>query len=219
MASPQVRSTIVRTPLSQQVRTVLLERMRSGDVPWGEPINEVKLADELGVSRTPLREALISLAATGHVANRDSQGFAYPQRNTDDLLAVAPVIAELEFLAVRLTDADDRKDLGQQLLTLAEEFAADSATHETLMVKDDEWHRLMISRCANTFLTSEIEAIRQQLHRYESLIVPTSATVTRVADEHRSIARNLRTDDVEAAGTALRLNWLNGVTRLLSVVS
>lgn len=54
-----------RTTLRSQVREELLGRMRSGDVRPGQSINEVQLAAELGVSRTPLREALIALESEG----------------------------------------------------------------------------------------------------------------------------------------------------------
>ena len=207
---------ITRRTLSAQVRDVLLERIRSGEVPWGESINEVRLSTELGVSRTPLREALISLASAGYLENRDGQGFFFLPHNASELTEVAPVIATLEALALRLTPQTELPRIGRELLRMAKAFAEDTAVHGTVMSKDDEWHQLMISMCPNQFLRGDIEGMRVTFHRYESLLVPTTTSIKRVAAEHQSIAKHLVERDLDAAAVALNENWSNGVRRLLA---
>lgn len=206
---------IQRKTLSAQVREVLLARIREGNVPWGESINEVKLSAELGVSRTPLREALTSLASAGYIESVQGLGFSYPEMNISELREIAPVIAELEALALRLTPLAEIPRLGKELLRVAKAFVNDSEVHDRLMKADDEWHHLMISQCPNGFLINEIESIRQTLHRYESLLVPSTASVKRVADEHQRIAKAMIDKDLSEAETALHANWANGVSRLI----
>lgn len=210
---------IIRQTLRSQVRDVLLKRIRAGNVPWGEPINEVRLASELGVSRTPLREALIELAASGHILASDSQGFSFLEFNAAELMEVAPIIATLEALALRYTSTEEMAALGVQLLRTAKEFNQDQAIHKKLMKVDQEWHELMISGCPNEFLVNEISRIREEFHKYESLLVPSSASVARVAEEHVKIAECLAKADLQGASEALMTNWVNGARRILDASS
>lgn len=206
---------ITRKTLRSQVRDVLLQRIRSGEVPWGESINEVRLATELGVSRTPLREALIELAAAGYIENADSQGFAFLAFNASELNEVAPVIATLEALAIRITPPDELVPLARELRKMARAFGEDTASHDLIMQKDDEWHELMLSRCPNGFLRTQVSGIRETFHRYESLLVSSSASVARVAKEHQDIAECIGRRDLDGAAAALMTNWVNGARRLL----
>ena len=206
---------IVRQTLRSQVRDVLLQRIRAGSVPWGEPINEVRLASELGVSRTPLREALIELAASGHILSSDSQGFSFLEFNAAELMEVAPVIATLEALALRFTSKEDIIELADELLRTAKQFNENQTIHDKLMEIDQEWHELMISACPNEFLVNEISRIREEFHKYESLLVPSSTSVARVAQEHVKIAESLCKGDIDGASEALMTNWVNGARRLL----
>lgn len=210
---------IIRQTLRSQVRDVLLKRIRAGNVPWGEPINEVRLALELGVSRTPLREALIELAASGHILASDSQGFSFLEFNAAELMEVAPIIATLEALALRYTSTEEMAALGVELLRTAKEFNQDQAIHKKLMKVDQEWHELMISGCPNEFLVNEISRIREEFHKYESLLVPSSASVARVAEEHVKIAECLAKADLQGASEALLTNWVNGARRILDASS
>jgi len=213
---PEALMQITRKTLRSQVRDVLLQRIRSGNVPWGEQINEVRLAAELGVSRTPLREALIELAASGHIFASDSQGFSFLEFNAAELMEVAPVIATLEALALRLTSEEDLLILSAELLKTAKEFNENQAIHDKLMIIDQEWHELMLSSCPNEFLITEVASIREEFHKYESLLVPSSASVARVAEEHVKIAECLSKADLAGASEALMTNWVNGARRILN---
>lgn len=188
-------------------------------MPWGKPINEVKLASELGVSRTPLREALIELAASGHILSSDSQGFSFLEFNAAELMEVAPVIATLEALALHFTSKEDIIELSAELLRTAKQFNENQTIHDKLMEIDQEWHELMISACPNEFLVNEISRIREEFHKYESLLVPSSASVARVAQEHVKIAESLCEGDIEGASEALMTNWVNGARRILEASS
>ncbi|WP_454299390.1 GntR family transcriptional regulator [Salana multivorans] len=92
---------IQRKSLRSQVRRELLARMRSGAVVPGEGINEVQLAAELGVSRTPLREALIALESEGQIESEDGKGFRFVPLRAREFEELAPIMATLEGLALK----------------------------------------------------------------------------------------------------------------------
>jgi DNA-binding GntR family transcriptional regulator len=207
---------IKRHTLRAQIREELLARMRNGEVQPGEGINEVKLAAELGVSRTPLREALIILEGEGQVESEAGLGFRFLPLSRDELVELAPILAALEGLALDLSPVDELAAIGLELARLAGEFTADVARHSLVISKDDEWHGLMLGACPNRRLLGLIAGSRQAFHRYESLLVPGEAMIGRVAAEHAEIARCLVARDIPGAKAGLRVNWLNAAERLIA---
>ena len=206
---------IERKNLRSQVREELLARMRSGLVQPGEGINEVQLATELGVSRTPLREALNALESEGQIESENGKGFRFVPLSASEFQDLAPVMAALESLALELTPPDDLRRIGKQLEELAASFADELVEHQLVITKDDEWHSVMLSACPNSRLLAVIESVRSSFHRYESLLVPEDVKVERVAAEHAAIAKHLAAGDVPAAVEALKVNWMHGMKRIL----
>ncbi|WP_348789471.1 GntR family transcriptional regulator [Leifsonia sp. NPDC080035] len=207
---------IERKNLRSQVREELLARMRAGEVRPGESINEVALAAELGVSRTPLREALIALESEGQIESENGKGFRFVPLSAREFEELCPIIVTLEGLALDLSPADELAELGRRLSELAAAFSDDLAQHAVVNRKDDEWHNLMLSACPNQKLLEQIAQVRSAIHRYESLLVGEDVLVERSAEEHAAIAQHLAEGDVPAAKAALSENWTNGMRRLLA---
>lgn len=210
---------IERKNLRSQVRGELLERMRTGLAKPGESINEVQLAAELGVSRTPLREALIALESEGQITSENGKGFRFVPLSAGEFEDLAPVIAALESLALELSPVDELKAVGARLVELADAFSDELVEHKLVISRDDEWHALMLSVCPNKRLLDVIESVRGSFHRYESLLVAEDVKVERVAAEHAAIARALADGDVPAAVEALKVNWMQGMRRILDNAS
>lgn len=210
---------IERKTLRSQVREELLARMRAGAVQPGESINEVQLAGELGVSRTPLREALIALESEGQISSENGKGFRFMPLSAREFEELAPVMATLESLALELSPHEALISIGDRLVALAAEFDQEVAQHSVVVSKDDEWHAIMLSACPNQRLLDVIENVRSAFHRYESLLVPNEVMIARVAAEHMKIATALAEGDMTAATTALRTNWMNGMRRILDNAS
>ncbi|WP_336644924.1 GntR family transcriptional regulator [Microbacterium sp. USHLN186] len=210
---------IERKNLRSQVRSELLERMRTGLAKPGEGINEVQLAAELGVSRTPLREALIALESEGQITSENGKGFRFVPLSAGEFEDLAPVMAALESLALELSPIDELKMVGARLVELADAFSDELVEHKLVISRDDEWHAVMLSVCPNKRLLDVIESVRGSFHRYESLLVAEDVKVERVAAEHAAIARALAAGDVPAAAEALRTNWMQGMRRILDNAS
>jgi len=207
--------TIERRTLRSQIRRELLDRMRRGEIRPGENINEVQLAAELGVSRTPLREALIALESEGQIEQQDGKGFRFRPLSRDELRALAPILAALEGLAIELIPTDQLRETGLKLADAAAEFDQSLVQHALVIAKDDAWHETMIAACPNILLLGMIANTRRAIHRYESILVPAEAMIDRVAAEHALIASCLIAGDVAGAQAAVRDNWINGVTRTI----
>ncbi len=207
---------IKRRSLRAQIREELLRRLRDGSIEAGAGINEAELAKEVGVSRTPVREALICLETDGYIESEIGKGFRFAVLGSAEFEELAPVIAALECLAIELTPAERLAELGAQLVTLAEDFPESVATHREIIERDEQWHDLLTSACPNGRLLSLLASIKGAVHRYEFEMVPSDALIERVAAEHLEIATALVAGDLLRAQAALRLNWINGTARLIN---
>ncbi|HJO04672.1 MAG TPA: GntR family transcriptional regulator [Acidobacteriota bacterium] len=91
--------TLATATLTDQVYTVLRDRILAGDVSPGEFIREQEVSDAAGVSRTPVRDALGRLASEGFLERIAHRGFRVPEESITDLLELYPILGTLEVLA------------------------------------------------------------------------------------------------------------------------
>ena len=93
---------ITRSTLRQEVRAAVLERLVSGQLAPGARVNETNLARELGVSATPVREALLSLEAQRFLRSTPGKGFAVAPLDAAEVHDIYSVLAVLDTQALRL---------------------------------------------------------------------------------------------------------------------
>ncbi|WP_134670230.1 MULTISPECIES: GntR family transcriptional regulator [unclassified Amycolatopsis] len=185
-------------------------RVLDGRFPAETRINEVHLANELGVSRTPLREALIGLADRGLLVVAPGRGFLVAPLDPQEARRLYPLIAELEALALRWTSPLELASLPDALDRISDEIA-DSCD---LPAADDRWHALLTSRCGNPHLLRLIEQTKPLLKRYETAYFGGRDRVAESVAEHREIAAALRANDLPGASALLVRNWVKALTYL-----
>ncbi|GAA4077185.1 GntR family transcriptional regulator [Nonomuraea soli] len=207
---------IERRPLREQIRDELLRKLDRGDFAAGTDINEVALASELGVSRTPLREALITLAGEGVLESNQGRGFRFAPVSRKEFRELCEIVGALESLALQLSDAGYLRRLGPKLLRLARDFPDQVAEQQEIERHDDEWHDLLLSGCPNERLLDLITSVKAGMRRYAHLQAGDDAPLEREAAEHCRIAEALVEGDLPAATAALRDNWVNGMERMMS---
>ena len=154
--------------LARQVYEQLLRQIFSGELKPGSPLREAELSVQLGVSRTPIREALGRLAEYGVVESRPNHGCVVSRLGRDELIHLHQVREALEGMAIelacgKLTDADFA-----HLEALAE-AARDQAAPDYFKTFDEfdvGLHRLIADRSGNPILAREI----RKLHEMTMLI-------------------------------------------------
>jgi len=92
----------LRQPLRDAIQKEILTRIVSGALPAGQRINETHLAEDLGISRTPLREAMLTLAAVGHLNSDMGKGFAVPALDPAELQQIVQILALIQPLTLGL---------------------------------------------------------------------------------------------------------------------
>jgi DNA-binding GntR family transcriptional regulator len=199
---------IARVNVAESVTRELRNFIVDGRLPAGERINEVRLARQLGVSRTPLREALARLAQEG--ALRSSAGIGYFVRELtleefEQIYSIRPVL-DPEALRLAGLPSRDRMERLQKLNARIESAREANAVIDL----DDAWHLELIADCPNRVLVDLIQHFSLRTRRYEIALHREQKNVATTAANHRAIMAGLRRRDLETAIAALRVNLTSG---------
>ncbi|WP_406162016.1 GntR family transcriptional regulator [Streptomyces sp. NBC_01005] len=206
---------IENRPLREQVKEELIKRLGRGTIATNSPINEGQLATELGVSRTPLREALITLEREGVITSERGKGFRFTPLSAQEFRDLSAIVATLEALALESSDSEHLAATAPRLLEEARAFSVPQAPHDVIERYDDAWHDLLLSGCTNDRLMKLITSLKVTMHRYERVALGDQDILERSAEEHERIAECLQRGDLDAAVAALKENWNSGMHRIL----
>jgi DNA-binding GntR family transcriptional regulator len=197
-------STVSRVVLREQVKELILQRILTGIYAPGDRLVETRIAQELGTSQAPVREALRDLELLRFVESAPFKGARVREISDDELLEIYPVRAALEELAAR--EAAVRLDGAVAALEAeldAMHKAADEGDLHTQVVHDVNFHRLIVEAAGNRILQDVWGYLRIE-SRTIITAVRTGMDGHEIAERHRPVLDALRDRDPERAGAALR---------------
>jgi DNA-binding GntR family transcriptional regulator len=210
----------VRAPddnLSHALARAVRDRILSGQIPAGERINEVHLAKELEVSRTPLREALTRLAGEDFLEMKPRVGFSVRDLTVKEILDLYPIRATLDPWALRLSGIPPRPIM--RALEQLNRNMSDAVGEVARIIEiDDRFHMELVGRCPNQVLLGLIRQMMWRTRRYEHLYFSEAKHVADAARTHRALLARLRDDDLEGACGLLQENMQTASPALLAAV-
>jgi DNA-binding GntR family transcriptional regulator len=205
---------IRRLNVSETVAGAVREMIVDGRLASGERINEVRLSQALGVSRTPLREALNRLAAEGAVSSTPAIGYSVRPLDVEEFEQLYDIRPLLDPEALRLAGLPSPAAIAR-LEALNLRFAA-ARDAETAISLDDEWHLALIAGCPNRLLVEMIEGLMRRTRRYEVALLREQPNRLRATTDHDGILAALRAGDLAAACAALKTNMQSGRDPILA---
>jgi DNA-binding GntR family transcriptional regulator len=193
-------------PLRDVVFNTLRQAILTGELQPGERLMEISLANRLGVSRTPVREAIHKLEQEGLVIMMPRRGAQVAQITQKDLVEVLEVRLGLEEMAVSF--ACDRMT-GEQFTAIcqaAEEFtrAIDGNDLTLLAQADENFHSLICTAAGNDCLCNITNNLREQMYRYRIEHLKNPEVRRDLDAEHKSICHALEAKDAQIACKVLR---------------
>jgi len=187
--------------LSQKVYRVLKTEIIKGSLKPGTKLLEGKIAEQMEVSRTPIREALRELAAEGFVKISPNQGVVVSNASIEDVQEVLQIRGVLEGLAARLAakiiNKEEIKELENYLKQMEYYTNKDDALAFSEM--DAEFHELILGICGNNRLIQIRKNLSDQAHRYRIRSLSIPGRLKYSLKEHREIVEALKRKDVEQA--------------------
>ena len=205
---------IQRESTSDAVAAAVRRMIVDGELEPGERINEVHLSQRLGVSRTPLREALTRLTHEGALDAIPHIGHFVRPLSADELEQIYQIRPLLDPEALRMAGLPDRKKL-ERLRALNDSIAA-AKNSDDVIDADNEWHLQLVSDCPNHILLDLIKQFMRRTHRYEMALMRERGNVVNATSNHRSILAALKRHDLESACSALRANLESGHAPIVS---
>ena len=203
-----------RAPLRDDLRQLLLDRILSGELPPGSRITESRLAAELGVSRTPLREALFHLESDGFVRSDLARGFSVAPLSVREVRESYPILQALESLALRSL-GPLAASTTPELRRINEELAAAAGDPERGRLLDHQWHEALLAACPNRRLLDLIARLKETVSRYERLYMRDATLVAASVAQHLRIIGALEAGDFERAVREIEENWRFALEMLL----
>ena len=203
---------IASTALYQQVAERLRQQIFAHELTPGDWVDEQKLAEQYGISRTPLREALKVLAAEGLVELKPRRGCYVTEISRQDLDDIFPLIALLEgrctFDAVQRATETDLVELA----TIHDQLERAAAAQQIALFfeANQEFHRKLQAMSGNRWLLSVIQDLRKvlKLSRLHSLSL--EGRLQQSLAEHRSILQHVQAHDAAAAERAMYAHIISG---------
>ncbi|MDO9400806.1 MAG: GntR family transcriptional regulator [Polaromonas sp.] len=197
--------------LYEEVAELLRQRIFNRELAPGNWIDELKLAEEYGISRTPLREALKVLATEGLVTMKVRRGAYVTEVSERDLTDVYHLLALLEsdaagVVATQATDAQL-----QELQVLHRELEKAATNRERFFEINEAFHMRLLEIADNRWRNQMVADLRKvmKLNRHNSLLK--SGRIEESLAEHRAIMQALAARDPQATAQRMREHFTNGL--------
>ena len=208
---------------SDRAYRTLLEEIQSGVLPPGTVLGEVEQAARLGVSRTPLREAIGRLAAAGLVVQQSPRVTVVSDLDAGDIRELFTLRRALEETAARVAAERARtdRDIATAFATLAAEIAAAQPTDDA-----DAYYALigrfdaaLDASLANDYLTSALRTVRTHLVRVRRLARDQPRRLAASVTEHRLIAEAIAAGDADLAAHATHVHLHSALQSALESIN
>lgn len=207
------------------LRDVVFETLRDAIITQvlkpGERLMEIQLADEMGVSRTPVREAIRKLELEGLVVMVPRKGAYVAGVSMKDIHEVYEVRAALEMLAVTLAAeriTDEELDALERQVLRESEAEADPDEHalDNIIYIDSSFHDIIYQAAHNQRLVQFVNILQEQLQRFRAASLSRPGRSKTALDEHKQIVEALAERNGELASRLAKEHIENAENAMIS---
>jgi len=188
-------------PLREIVFECIREAILDGRLKPGERIMEIQLAEKLGVSRTPVREAIRKLELEGLLVMEPRKGAYVADVSLNDVVDVLEIRASLEGLAASLAAIRASNEEIELLREKAAQFreCLEKNDIQGMINKDTEFHEVILQAAKNKKLSSIIESLREQVQRFRVSYFTKYNMPTYLIQEHQNVLDAIENRDPKKA--------------------
>ena len=188
-------------PLREVIFDTLREAIITGELKPGERLMEVKLAEKMGVSRTPVREAIRMLELEGLVDMLPRKGAHVAELSVKDIMDVLEVRASMDSLAAKLAAERITDEEIKELKQIQVQFVsyADKDNLQGTIKKDVEFHELIYRASRNDRLLQIANNLREQVQRFRVIYLKDYSSPRNLIKEHEDICSAISERDLDLA--------------------
>jgi DNA-binding GntR family transcriptional regulator len=202
---------INNTRLVDQATRAIRELILAGKLPPGTRLRQEDLAEQMTISRTPLREALMKLEQEGLIAVLPRRGFRVVELNFIEAIELYELREMLDGLAARLAAEKAAPDVLRRLKDLVDEMerCAKADNADDWLVHHGAFHEEILRASGNGRLMALIANIRLTIQRFHPLLLTTKNRLHRAFREHEAVFRAIQAHHPERAERLARVHIAN----------
>lgn len=203
-------------PLRDLVYDELKMKIMMGVISPGTRMMEVELAEEMGVSRTPVREAIRKLEKEGMISIEPRRGAYASSLSNQDMVDILEVRQTMEGLAADLATVRFTEDQKKELLEVSEAFnqAVASGDMEQMIALDTLFHHLIVEGTGNKLLAVMVSQLQDMVLRFRYLYYDDFRRAEKMPEEHKEILDAIFDGDPNKAKEAAD-NHINGLKQMV----
>ena len=200
-------------PLRDVVFNALRNAILRGDLKPGDRLMEMHLASKLGVSRTPIREAIRMLEQEGLAITEPRRGAMVAGMTEKDLEDVLLIRDALDELAVSLACENVNDEIIASLEASMKNFQKDikGGNVNEIVAADEEFHNIIYRAADNRRLETIVNNLREQMYRYRYEYSKDKTVYSQLIDEHSRIIEGLKNQDVNGVKSTMHVHLENQV--------
>ena len=197
-------------PLREVVSETLRQAIQDGVLKPGERLMEIPLAEELGVSRTPIREAIRKLELEGFVVMVPRRGTYVANISLKDITQVFEIRSALEELAAGLAA---ERITEEEIVEIGDHM--ENKDMESVVAADVEFHEVLYRASRNERLADIVHNLREQTYRFRSFSMNQPGRLRKTWEEHRQLVEAIASHNATQARKLARIHMEHSEQTLL----
>lgn len=221
MPLPDRMKKLNRPLMREEVYEALREWIVDGTLKPDEKMRDKELATALGISRTPVREALRRLEDEGLVESAANRWTRVSSVDIGEAHRIYPIIWSLESLAVSLAgpQMDDEDFEEMEAANIRLRLALEDTEAAAASKADRDFHSVFVRRSSNDDLVKILNDLKVRLRRLETMYFGGCVVADRSVAEHEEIIEALKSEDWKSATRAVETNWQESLKRIFEQYS
>lgn len=211
MPVPSEHQRPTRITAKESAFTQLQQWIIDGTLQPGEKLNDIELAEALGVSRTPIRESLQLLEVQGFVKMYPGKATQVTEVDKESINDLLPPLAAMQALSTELAIPNLDENVLKELEETNNRFAkaVQEEDYFTALKIDEDFHQIIVDQAANKYIHSIVASLQTHVRRlfFHNSIILTEKSI----EEHKGIIRLLKDGNGEKAAAVMRENWLRAI--------
>lgn len=205
-----------RTFVREEAYLILRDRIIEGQLEAGQKLRDKELAEQLGVSRTPIREALLRLEDEGLVETKPNCSTLVSSIDVQQALPLYSIVWTLEQLALRQSFDRITEEHLNLMIEANERLSSALKGNDRLLAvdADKDFHAVFIELSQNKELQSILSSLKNKLKRIDLHYFKNGKKVHQSYEEHLLIIKALKNKDLPSALRAIESNWKASLSRL-----
>ncbi len=208
------------TSLEEKVYRALEDKILTRELSPGEAVTESALSKALGVSRTPVREAIARLDREGLIKLIPNKGAYVVGISEKDLVDIYMIRTRLEGLAARLCAEKKDKGIAAELAENIEltEFYISKGNIEKVKDLDSAFHDIIYRACESRMLSNTLSGLHRYIASYRKLSLTVEGRIQKSLDEHREICYAIEKGDAVGADKLMSAHVERALENLLTII-